>query len=255
MWRAFLLTLLITFAALGANIQLYLKDGSSHLVREYQTQADRVRYYSVERADWEEVPLELVDLKRTNEEIKQRATTLQRDSAAQDAEEKALRAQRQEVEQIPQETGVFWVQDDKVKIVKQAEMKVVTNKRRSILKAMSPIPVVAGKSTVEIDGLKSSLAIQNSRPDFYIRLNAEERFGILRLKPGKLTRLVQTWNIIPVTKDVMEESDTVEIFRKQIADGMYKIWPISALEPGEYAVVEFTEGKGNIQVWDFSVTK
>ena len=132
---------------------------------------------------------------------------------------------------------------------------MVTNKRRSILKAMSPIPVVAGKSTVEIDGLKSSLAIQNSRPDFYIRLNAEERFGILRLKPGKLTRLVQTWNIIPVTKDVMEESDTVEIFRKQIADGMYKIWPISALEPGEYAVVEFTEGKGNIQVWDFSVTK
>ena len=254
-WRALILTLLMAFGALGANVKLYMKDGSSHLVREYQTQPDRVRYYSVERGDWEEVPLELVDLKRTEAEIGQRATALTEDAAAQDAEEKVLRAQHREVEQISQETGVFWVQDDKVKVVKQAEMKVVNNKRRSILKALSPIPLVAGKATVELDGLKSSMPIQNARPDFYIRLNAEERFGILRLKPGKLTRLVQTWNIIPITKEVVEESDTVEIFRKQIADGLYKIWPIKSLEPGEYAVVEFTEGKGNIQVWDFSVIK
>ena len=248
-------TLLLAIAALGANVQLYMKDGSSHLVREYQAQADRVRYYSVERSDWEEVPLELVDLKRTEAEIKQRTESQKEDAAAQDAEEKALRAQRREVEQIPQETGAFWVLDEKVKVLKQAEMKVVNNKRRSILKAMSPIPLVAGKSTVELDGLKSSMPINVDRPDFYIRLNSEERFGILRLKPGKLTRLVQTWNIIPVTKEVVEESDTVEIFRKQIADGMYKIWPIKPLEPGEYAVVEFTEGKGNIQVWDFSIVK
>ena len=255
MWRALILTVLMAFTLLGANVKLYMKDGSSHLVREYQAQPDRVRYYSVERGDWEEVPLELVDLKRTEAEIKERATVLKDDAAAQDAEEKALRAQRREVEQIPQETGVFWVQDDKIKVVKQAEMKVVNNKRRSVLKALSPIPLVAGKSTVELDGLKSSMPIQNDRPDFYIRLTAEERFGILRLKPGKTTRLVQTWNIIPVTKELMEESDNVEIFRRQIADGLYKIWPTKPLAPGEYAVVEFTEGKGNIQVWDFSVIK
>jgi len=255
MWRALILTVLMAFTLLGANVKLYMKDGSSHLVREYQAQPDRVRYYSVERGDWEEVPLELVDLKRTEAEIKESATVLKDDAAAQDAEEKALRAQRREVEQIPQETGVFWVQDDKIKVVKQAEMKVVNNKRRSVLKALSPIPLVAGKSTVELDGLKSSMPIQNDRPDFYIRLSAEERFGILRLKPGKMTRLVQTWNIIPVTKELMEESDNVEIFRRQIADGLYKIWPTKPLVPGEYAVVEFTEGKGNIQVWDFSVIK
>jgi hypothetical protein len=36
-------------------------------------------------------------------------------------------------------------------------------------------------------------------------------------------------------------------------DGLYKIWPKQPLAPGEYAVVEFTEGKLNVQVWDFAV--
>jgi len=33
---------------------------------------------------------------------------------------------------------------------------------------------------------------------------------------------------------------------------LYKIWPTKPLEPGEYAVVEYTDGKVNIQVWDFA---
>ena len=39
--------------------------------------------------------------------------------------------------------------------------------------------------------------------------------------------------------------------RHQVADVLYKIWPQQPLEPGEYAVVEYTEGKGNTQIWDF----
>jgi hypothetical protein len=34
---------------------------------------------------------------------------------------------------------------------------------------------------------------------------------------------------------------------------LYKIWPKQPLPPGEYAVVEFAEGKLNIQVWDFAI--
>jgi hypothetical protein len=41
--------------------KLVLKDGSFQIVREYQQQGDRVRYYSVERSDWEEIPAALVD--------------------------------------------------------------------------------------------------------------------------------------------------------------------------------------------------
>ena len=41
--------------------RLVLKDGTFQIVREYQLQGDRVRYYSVERSDWEELPAALVD--------------------------------------------------------------------------------------------------------------------------------------------------------------------------------------------------
>jgi hypothetical protein len=255
MLRTLVITILFTVAAFAANVRLYLKDGTYHLVREYQKQPDRVRYYSIERGDWEELPLEMVDLKRTEEEIRQHEASLKEDAAAQDADEKAIRAERQEVERIPMEPGVFLPEGNALKVMKLAESKMVSNKRRTMLQAVSPIPLVAGKTTVELPGLKSANVIQNERPDFYIRLAAEERFGILRLKPGKQTRLVETLNIIPVTKEIVEEADNVEIFRKQLGDGLYKIWPTKPLAPGEYAVVEYTEGKGNIQIWDFSLTK
>jgi hypothetical protein len=36
-------------------------------------------------------------------------------------------------------------------------------------------------------------------------------------------------------------------------DGLYKIWPKDPLPAGEYAVVQYTQGKVNMRVWDFAV--
>ena len=55
--RAFLVALLIAATAFAANVKLYLKDGGYHVVREYQVQTDRVHFYSVERSQWEDIPL------------------------------------------------------------------------------------------------------------------------------------------------------------------------------------------------------
>ena len=44
------------FLASAENVKLYMKDGSDQLVREYQVENDRVRFYSIDRDDWEEVP-------------------------------------------------------------------------------------------------------------------------------------------------------------------------------------------------------
>lgn len=251
--RLLLLVLACALFAPAATIRLYLKDGSDHKVREYKVDGDRVRYYSVERGDWEEIPTELVDLKKTQSEIAKQAEARKEDAKMQDAEDAAERAQREEIERIPYEPGVFMVEGEKANVLKQAESKVVNNKRRSILRAMSPIPIVSGKATVELDGIESALKLNKVRPEFYVRLSGEERFAIVKLTPTKTSRIVQKWDIIPVTKEIVETTEILETFKQQLADGLYKLWTTKDLTPGEYAVVQYTEGKGNIQVWDFGV--
>src|SRR6187402_195078 len=66
--RLFTLMILAAVLVSAATIRLYLKDGSYHSVREYEKQNDRIRYFSTERDDWEELPVDLVDLKRTEAE-------------------------------------------------------------------------------------------------------------------------------------------------------------------------------------------
>lgn len=251
--RRLFFILLVALAAFAANLRLYLKDGSYHVVREYKVLADRVSYYSLERGDWEEIPLDLVDLKRTESEIREQAEERQKDAAAIQAEEKAEREQRRELARVPLEAGVYALIGEELKTIKAAESKVVNNKKRSILKAISPIPMISGKGTVEIDGEHAELSVASSRPEFYIRISAEQRFGIIRLTRQKGVRIVEKLTIVPISKEIIEEQLEVEIFRRQVDDGLYKIWPMKPLEPGEYAVVEYTQGKVNIQVWDFRV--
>ena len=249
-----LLAGIVLFAALAlaANVRLYLKDGDVQLVKEYKVDGDRVRFYSVERSDWEEVPLALVDLKRTEAEIKQNEEEHRETVKTEAAEEAAERAQRRELERVPVDPGVYLVEGDSIKTIAAAESKIVNNKRRSVLKVLSPVPIISGKAVVELDGEHSSNLTSNDRPDFYIRLSKDERFGIVRLTAKKGVRVVETLTTIPVSKEVIEEQQTVETFRRQLADGLYKIWPTKPIEPGEYAVIEYTEGKVNLQVWDFA---
>ncbi len=253
MLRPLIILLVLGASVAIANQRLYLKDGTYHVVREYQKLADRVRYYSVERADWEEIPLEMVDFKKTEEEVSKNEEKIKQVAKAYDEEDKAIREERAEIARVPMENGVYYKLGSAMKELKQAEPKAVMNKRRTILKAMSPIPLVAGKATVEIDGLKAPFIVHEERPEFYFRPNFEERIAILRLTPAKTARTVQKWEIVPVTHEIAETSDEVEIFRRQLAEGLYKIWATKPMEPGEYAVVEFAGGKGNIQVWDFEV--
>jgi hypothetical protein len=57
-----------------------------------------------------------------------------------------------------------------------------------------------------------------------------------------------------VTKESAEARDLVPTFTKQLSEnGLYKIWPQDPLGKGEYAIVEYTEGKINTQIWDFRI--
>jgi hypothetical protein len=243
-------------AANAANVKLYFKDGTDQLVTEYQLQGDRVRFYSVDREDWEEVPASLVDLDKTKTEMKARADTVRADREAQAAEDKAERDARKEVASVPADPGVYLIEEQdsgasKLTALKVGESKVVTNKRRSILKAISPVPLVPGKATLELDGAHASQGTANRSPEFYIRLSEEERFGIVRLSEHKGNRVVEKLTIQPVIKETEQEPDLVEVFRQQVGDLVFKIWPQKPLEPGEYAVVQYSVEKLDMQVWDF----
>jgi hypothetical protein len=244
--------LLACLSLLAANLRLYLKDGGYHLVREYQVQGDRVRFYSVERSEWEEIPLDLVDLKRTEADVKERADAIEKDTKVFDEADQEERRQREEVTHVPQNPGVYLIDGANLIPIKQAEAKIVTNKTRRILQVFSPLPVFPGQTTVELDGAHSASLAKSPQPEFYFRMELPERFGIFRLTPKKDSRVVQTWNIVPKTNEILEVQEEVPVFRRQMEDNLYKIWPTAPLKPGEYAVVEYTAGQQNIQIWDFA---
>lgn len=254
MRRALIALFVLTLAAFAANIKLYLKDGGFHLVREYRVETDHVRYYSVERSEWEEMPLDLVDLKRTESELAERQTQLAEETKVVAEEEKAVHEARAEVAKIPSDPGVYYVEDNTVKLIKVAESKLHNHKGRTVLQILSPIPAVTGKATLELDGLHSQNILSNPEQEFYIQLSAEERFGIVKLTPEHGIRIVEKITIVPISKEVIEEPIEVQVFRKQMTqDGLYKLWPMKPMDPGEYAVVQFTTGKTNMQVWDFAI--
>jgi hypothetical protein len=235
----------------AANIKLYLTDGSDLLVSKYEVLQDRVRYYSVERSEWEEIPLTLVDLEKTRRLEEQQDKARQERAAEDRIERAAERKARTEMHKVPIDDGVYYLDGDQVVTVKQAELKTETSKGRTLLKVLAPVPL-AGKQTIEVEGKQSGFVVRNDRPMFYMRQETVNRLGILRLKEKKNARLVQVIQVVPQSKETFEEQEEVEVFRQQFAPGVYKIWPIEPIPAGEYAVYEYTPGEANIRVWDFS---
>lgn len=254
--RVLLLLLVSALLLTGETIKLYLKDGDYHLVREYQVEGDRVRFFSTERGDWEEMPTELVDLDKTEKLRKSKKDEDLKEARQQDEEEKAERALRQEIESVPMETGAYFNVDGKVKQLDGASYQVITNKKRAALKILSPVPLVPGKASVVIQGEHSKFVVHDDRPTFYFRPEKEERFGIIRVEPKKNVRVVENISITPVVNQAIQDRKQIEVFQQQLQGNLYKVWPEKPLEPGEYAVVEFSDDteKDDIQllVWDFA---
>ena len=139
--------------------------------------------------------------------------------------------------------------------MKQAESKIVSDKKRTVLRVLSPIPTVPGKSTVELDGEHAPLHLTDVRPEFYFRLSDYEGVEIVRLTPKKSVRVVENVSILQLKNDriVDEKLDKVESFKKQEGDLLFRIWPEKPLAPGEYAVIQYAEGKLDPQIWDFTI--
>jgi hypothetical protein len=247
--------LLLASAAVSAADRLYLKDGTYQLTNQYEVKTDRVRYYSTERGEWEEIPLEMVDLDRTKGEVADRESQLAADAKAEAEERAAEKLEKKQIASIPTQPGAYYIRGDAMEPIKQAESKIVSNKKRTVLRVLSPIPTVPGKSTVELDGEHAPLHLTDVRPEFYFRLSDYEGVDIVKLTPKKEGRVAENVSILQLKNDriVEEKLDKIESFKKQEADLVFRIWPEKPLEPGEYALIQYAEGKLDPQIWDFTI--
>jgi len=252
----FLLILALALAAWAANVKLYLKEGGYQLVREYQVRDDRVRFYSLERSEWEEVPLDLVDLKRTEAEAASHKADLEKEAKADDEEKAERRKIDEEVNRIPKETGVYWLEGTETRTIKKAETSIHTEVGKTILRHLSPSQSPVSKTgTLEVQGAHAANVFTNPSPEFYLQLSDAESFGIVRLTTSGSMRVAEHLAYIGGTDEVEEQRELIDTLQMEMDENMYKLWPKQGLRPGEYAVVEYTEGKVNMQAWDFAVKK
>jgi hypothetical protein len=252
--RRFLPILALACAAWAANVKLYLKEGGYQLVREYQVQSDRVRFYSVERSEWEEMPVDLVDLKRTEAESASRQAEEQRGAKLVTEERQAERQLQAEVSHIPADPGVYWVEGSGGRTLNQSKATVHTEKGKFVLRQIVPSATpVTRTATMEVEGAHATAVFTNQLQEFYVRPNDAEPFGIARLSPKGSVRVAE--NISYTGPEADEEPIIIPTHQLEIAEGLYKIWPKEPLAPGEYAVVQYTLGKVDMQIWDFAVKK
>src|SRR6266849_6798796 len=166
-------------ARLTRGKKLVLKDGNFQLVREYQRKGDRVRYFSLERGDWEEIPAAMVDWDGTSkaqadsdkasaallgkihaqEEAAKIETVLDVDASLQVAPGVFL----------PPGEGMFAIEGKSVTLLEQVGSQVKTDKKTFLKQVLSPIPIVPGKRNVEIPGAKAKTRITSSGPELYLR--------------------------------------------------------------------------------------
>ena len=181
-----------SLAQVLANQRLVLKDGSYQLVTKYQKAGDRVRYFSAERGQWEELPAELVDWKATEQWAKDHVPGAKPAPAPQatqqpgapanpeaveiDKEEQAERARTPDVApglRLPDEDGVwaldtFHDQPELVAVVQNTGNVGGDKGHRVLRAALNPLGGV--QQNVEIPGAVSKVRLHVNDPVFFVSL-------------------------------------------------------------------------------------
>jgi hypothetical protein len=170
------------------NQRLILKDGSYQVVTKYQRVGDRVRYFSAERGQWEELPVNLVDWAATEKWAKDHAPGATQaapppvspaipEAAEIDKEEQQERARTPDVSpglRLPDEEGV-WALDtfhDQPELVALAQNSGTVDRQtgHNVLRAALN-PVGGVQQTIQIPGSESKVKLHVNDPALYVSLS------------------------------------------------------------------------------------
>jgi len=249
--------------SLAKGKKLVLKDGSFHFVRSYERKGDRVRYYSVERSAWEEIPTELVDWDATNkaeaEDAQRKQEAVEKIHAAQMAERAAELDVDASIELtpglfLPPGEGLFVVEGRTIVPLEQSTAVIKLDKKRLLTQVLVPIPVVPTRHKVQLAGKRAKLRLTSSQPEFYMR-TAEAREPEMELIRAEVKGDARQVEFVStqITGQQSSQRKTISIQRWTVARGVYRYTLSQPLEPGEYALAEILPEGMNLYLWDFGV--
>jgi hypothetical protein len=171
------------------NQRLILKDGSYQVVTKYQKVGDRVRYFSAERGQWEELPENLVDWAATETYAKEHKPGAQPaaepatpvspaipEAAAIDKEEQHARARTPDVLpglRLPDQDGV-WALDtfhDQPELVALTQNAGGVNRETGHNVLRSTLNPLGGiQQSVQIPGAESKIKLHINDPAIYVSI-------------------------------------------------------------------------------------
>ena len=241
-----------------------LKDGTFQLVREYEVDGDRVRYFSIDQRDWEEIPASLVDWDATKkiaaDEQARKAALIAKVHAA----EVARRADAMDIDAsieiapkvfLPPGDGLFEFDGKAVYPLAQAEADMKFSKTQMLKQVLIPVPIVPTRHSISLKGTRAKFRLKSTQTEFYMRTadGREPQLDLIRAKVTGDKRALENLDELFQTQATTGKV-SIPIQRWEIAHGVYRFTLGAALEPGEYAMAEVVQGGAtSLYFWDFGV--
>jgi len=288
---------------LAHNHRLVLKDGSYQVVRKYQVVGDRVRYMSMERGgEWEELPADLVDWDATkkweehhtgpydtsgNSDAMKEAAELDKEEAAERADQNARRPEVAKGLELPDQDGVFVLDTyqgtPELVELKQSDLSLNQKSRRGLATLN---PMAGSKASIELAGAHARAHLHVNDPEIYVSIEGREDveqvvshaitvqtagaqevahrkhgahspqsgFAIVKVDERREVRVIGAIHVSPT--GMVTQSENVIPAKVEVLPGKHwlKLTPEAALNVGEYALVEIVSPSDISQtVWDFRV--
>jgi hypothetical protein len=251
-------------AFLPRGKKLCMTNGDFLIVRSYERKGDSVRYYSVERSAWEEIPASMVDWDATAKlEAEQAKKEKEFSDTVRTRERNQNAVQELDIDAslqiapgviLPDEPGMYAIAENKIVPLQQNMTEIKLDRGREIGRILMPIPIVPQRHHLELKGKQSVVRLPNVELQFYYRTaeDAEPEIELIRTTEKGSVRLVE-WINTDIVGDVDARRNTISILKWQIAPGVYRFTVTQTLEPGEYALAVVLPEGINFYIWDFGV--